>query len=191
MAIDLQRRLFTVDEYDRMGETGILGPADRVELLRGEIVKKVTIGDRHRACVNRLTEMLVLRLHGRAWVQIQNPVVVLDDSEPEPDVAVLVRNEAAVGGRRHAYPADVFALVEVSDASRSVDISIKGPIYAEAGIGEYWVVDLIDRVIMINREPSDKRFQTTAIARPGQHIAFVAFPDELLSVDEILGPETA
>jgi Uma2 family endonuclease len=189
MATELQRRLFTVEEYDRMGEAGILGPRDRVELLRGEIVRKMTVGDAHRACVNRLTEMLVLRLHGRACVQVQNPVVLLDDSEPEPDVALIARNEAAFGGRRHAYPADVFALVEVSDASRNVDVRIKGPLYAEARIHEYWVVDLIDRVIMVNRDPSAKRYLTTAIARRGQHVAFAAFPDEAFSVDEILGPD--
>jgi Uma2 family endonuclease len=189
MAVELQRRLFTVEEYDRMGEAGILGPSDRVELLRGEIVKKMTGGDRHRACVNRLTEMLVLQLHGGACVQVQNPVVALDDSEPEPDVAIIVRNEAAFGGVRHAYPPDIFALVEVSDASRNIDVRVKGPMYAEAGIREYWIVDLIDRVVMVNREPSAKRYRTTVIARPGEHIAFAAFPDEPLAVDVILGAE--
>jgi Uma2 family endonuclease len=158
--------------------------------FRGEIVKKMTIGDRHRACVNRLIRML-RRFEDRAVIQPQSPVVVLDDSEPEPDVALLKINEASVGGSRHAYRRDVFALIEVSDASRNVDIRIKGPIYAEAGIGEYWVVDLIDRVVMVNRDPSGQRYQTTAIARPGQRIAFAAFPDEPLSVDEILGPEMA
>jgi Uma2 family endonuclease len=148
----------------------------------------MTTGNRHRGCVNRLTEMLGHRFYGRAHVQIQMPVVVLDDSEPEPDVALLRMNEAFSGGR-HAYPADVLALVEVADSSRDVDVRIKGPLYAEARIQEYWVVDLIDRLIMVNREPSGKRHRTTAIARPGEHVAFVAFPGDEVSVSEILGPE--
>jgi Uma2 family endonuclease len=188
MAIDLQRRPFTVEEYHRMVEAGILGPDDRLELLRGQIVKKMTMGNRHRGCVNRLARLLTLRFADRAYVQGQMPVVVLDDSEPEPDLSLLVMNEAYTGGR-HVYPADVFALVEVADSSRDVDVRIKGTIYAEARIQEYWVVDLIDRVIMVNRDPSAKHYRTTAIMRPGQHVAFAAFPDEPLSVDEILGPE--
>jgi Uma2 family endonuclease len=188
MATELQRRTFTVQEYHRLAEAGILGPDDRVELLRGQVVKKVTIGNRHRGCVNGLTRLLTLRFADRAYVQVQMPVVMLDDSEPEPDLSLLEMNEAYTGGRQ-AYPADVFALIEVSDASRDDDVRIKAPIYAEARIREYWVVDLIARAIMVNREPSAKRYRTTAIARPGEHIAFAAFPDELLSVDEILGPE--
>jgi Uma2 family endonuclease len=188
MAVELQRRLFTVEEYDRMGEAGILGPHDRVELLRGEIVKKVTIGDRHRACVNRLIRIL-RRFEDRAVVQVQNPVAVLDDSEPEPDIALLEINEASVGGGRHAYAQDVFALIEVSDASREVDVRIKGSLYAEAGIREYWVVDLIDRVVLVHRDPSPQHYRMTAIARPGEHIAFAVFPGDPLSVDEILGPK--
>jgi Uma2 family endonuclease len=190
MATELRRRPFTVEEYHRMAEAGILGPDDRVELLCGEIVRKVTIGDRHRGCVNGLTEMLTLRFHGRARVQVQMPVVLFDHSEPEPDLSLLESNEA-FAGVRSAYPADVFALIEVSDASRDVDIHVKGPLYAEAGIREYWVVDLIDRVIRVNREPSGKHFGVTAIARPGEFVSFKAFPDEMLEVDEILGPPPA
>ena len=82
-----------------MLDVGILREEERVELLRGDLVRKVTIGDRHRVCVIRLTELLAVRFSGRAAVQVQNPVVVLDDSEPEPDLALLARNEASVGGR--------------------------------------------------------------------------------------------
>lgn len=107
MGIDLQRRSITVDDYHRMLEVGILREGERVELLRGDLVRKLTIGDRHRACVTRLTRMLVLRFEGRAVVQVQNPVVVLNDSEPEPDIALLEINEGSVGGTRHAVPSDV------------------------------------------------------------------------------------
>lgn len=190
MAIELQRRPITVEEYHRMLEVGILQEGERVELLRGDLVQKLTIGDLHRACVIRLTRMLTTRLFDHAAVQIQNPVVVLNDSEPEPDVALLAINEASTGGLRHAYPADVFALIEVADSSRQRDTHYKRALYAEAGIREYWVVDLIDRVVRVHRNPdrAARRYRTAAIANPGERVPFEAFPDEPFSIDEILGP---
>jgi len=173
-----------------MVEAGILPEGERVELLRGDLVWKLTIGDRHRACVMRLNRMTVLAFHDRAAVQTENPVVVLDDSEPEPDVALLEINEGSVGGTRHAYPADVFALIEVADSSRDRDTAFKQRLYAEAGIREYWVVDLVDNVILVHRDPdpTERRYRATAVVRGGETIAFEAFPADLLSVDEILGP---
>jgi Uma2 family endonuclease len=188
MATELRRRPITVDEYHRMLDAGILREGEPVELLRGDLVEKVTIGDAHRSCVNRVTRLL-RRLEDRAVVQVQNPVVVLQDSEPEPDLALLEINDGSLGGGRHAYPADVFALIEVSDASRDRDTAFKRRLYAEAGIREYWVVDLIDDVILVNRDPdpTERRYRTTAVARRGETIAFEAFGADALSVDEILG----
>jgi Uma2 family endonuclease len=193
MVNELQRRPITVDEYHKMLDVGVLREGERVELLRGDLVRKVTIGDRHRMCVIRLTELLVVRFHGRAAVQVQSPVVVLDDSEPEPDVALLARNNASIGGKgtpRHAYPADVFALIEVTDASRNRDTRFKRKLYAEAGIREYWVVDLIDDAVHVNRNPDRvaRRYRTTSIARSGADIAFDAFPDDPIAVDQMLKP---
>jgi Uma2 family endonuclease len=190
MATNLQRRPITVDEYHRMLDAGILKDGERVELLRGDLVKKMTVKDPHRVCLLRLNELLVLRFAGRAVVQPRNPVVVLDDSEPEPDIALLAINEASVSGTRHAYPPDVFALIEVSDASRGRDIGFKRSLYAEGGIREYWVIDLVDNVIRINRDPNPatQTYATTAIARRGELIAFGAFPDDIIAVDEILAP---
>jgi Uma2 family endonuclease len=132
-----------------MLDAGILQEHEPVELLRGDLVEKVTVNDAHRGCVNRLSRIL-RELEDRVVVQVQNPVVVLDDSEPEPDVALLEINDGALGGR-HAYPSDVFALIEVADASRGRDIGFKSRLYAEAGIPEYWVVDLADDLIRTNQ----------------------------------------
>jgi Uma2 family endonuclease len=185
MATELRRRPISVDEYHRMLDVGILQEGEPVELLHGDLVQKVTINDAHRACVNRLTRAL-RRLEDRAVIQVQNPVVVLDDSEPEPDVALLEINDGALGGR-HAYPSDVFALIEVADASRNRDVGFKSRLYAEGGIREYWVVDLVDNVIRINREPdrASKMYAVTAIARPGEGAAFAAFPDDRIPVNDI------
>src|SRR3989442_190004 len=93
MAVEVAvaRRLFTREEYHRMGEVGILKPTDRVELIRGEIVKMSPIGRRHTAFVDNLNELLITRLTGRAIVSVQNPVALSDDTEPQPDLKVLRR----------------------------------------------------------------------------------------------------
>jgi Uma2 family endonuclease len=187
MAIELQRRPITVEEYHRMQEVGIIGPDERIELLRGDLIEKPKVNPPHRICLNRLNEMLVLQFHGRACVQIQMPVIVLDDSEPEPDVALLtIKHQAA--RTWHEYARDALALVEVSDKSRERDVRYKAKLYAEAGVREYWVVDLVDNVIRVNRDPDTeaKRYRTTAIRLPGERIGFEAFPDDVLAVDEIL-----
>ncbi len=188
MATELRRRPITVDEYHRMLDVGILREGEPVELLRGDLVEKVTVKDAHRTCVNRLVRLL-RRLEDRAVIQVQNPVVVLDDSEPEPDLALLAINEGSLG-KQHAYPADVFGLIEVADSSRDRDTVFKQRLYAEAGIREYWIVDLVDNVILVNRDPdpSERRYRTTAVARRGEAVAFEAFGTDLLGVDEILGP---
>jgi Uma2 family endonuclease len=89
LLVERARRLFTIEEYHRMGETGILRPEDRVELINGEILEMSPIGSRHMACVNNLNRLLVLGLGTRAVVSPQNPVQIPIHSEPEPDVAVL------------------------------------------------------------------------------------------------------
>jgi Uma2 family endonuclease len=189
MATELRRRPITVEEYHRMVEAGILPEGERVELLRGDLVWKLPISNPHRTCVNRLNRMLIA-LYEQAAVQVQNPVVVLDDSEPEPDVALLEINDGSLGGKRHAYPADVFALIEVADSFRERDTEFKLQLYAEAGIREYWVVDLVDNVILLNRDPdpAERRYRTSAVARRSETVAFEAFGGDLFSVDEILGP---
>jgi Uma2 family endonuclease len=91
--VELVRRRFTVDEYHRMGEVGILNEDDRVELIRGDIVHMTPIGTGHAACVARLTELLITRLRGRATLWPQNPLTILPDSEPQPDIILLRHRE--------------------------------------------------------------------------------------------------
>src|ERR1043166_1075223 len=140
MAIEVaaERRLFTRAEYHRMGEVGIFSEDDRVELIKGEIVKMSPIGRHHVAFVNNLNQLLVTRLAGRAIVSVQNPVVLSDDNEPQPDVTVLRPRSS-----QQAQPAvaAVLLLIEVAQTSLRYDRVTKRPLYAEAGIPEYWIVD--------------------------------------------------
>src|SRR5436190_23663271 len=114
----------TVRQYETMGDVGILDENDRVELIRGEIVAKMTIGNPHIACVNRLTRLLVRALGDRAIVSVRNPIR-LADSEPEPDV-VLLAPRADDYSTDKAGPADALLVIEVADTSLDYDREGKG-----------------------------------------------------------------
>lgn len=157
MLAQIQRRLFTVDEYQQMIEAGIFGEDDRLELLGGEIVAMSPIGSRHAACVNRLNRLLVSALGESAIVSIQNPIRLDDLSEPEPDVALLKPQDDFYTDQVPT-PTDVLLLIEVADSSVDQDRAVKLPLYARVGIAEVWLVDLIDGVIDAYRTPSSEGY---------------------------------
>ena len=188
MATDVEvvRRRFTVDEYHQMARAGILNEDDRVELIRGEIVHKMVIGSRHAACVARLNELLVARLRGRAILWPQNPLTILPDSEPEPDI-ILLRHRADFYAAELPGPDDVALLVEVADTSLRYDRRVKGLLYAEAGIREYWIVDLAGDAVEVFREPGPHGFQRTDRVGRGGTLTPLAFPDTPLAAADVLG----
>jgi Uma2 family endonuclease len=138
MAVEVAatRRRFTRAEYYRMAEVGILGDHDRVELIRGEIVEMSPIGRRHRAFAGNLNHLLAVRLGDRALVWMQNPIVLAEDTETQPDIAVLRRRPVPYK-EREARAEDVLLVVEVAESSLAYDCSTKMRLYAEAGIPEY------------------------------------------------------
>lgn len=158
MAIQVARRQFTVTEYDRMIETGILQEHDRVELIDGEILEMSPIGSRHAACVNRLNALLTQLAGQQAIVSVQNPVRLGDYSEPEPDIAVLKPEPHYY---LHAHPAedDILLLIEVAETSLEYDREVKIPRYAEAGIAEVWLLDLPHQVVSVYTQPQDATYQ--------------------------------
>ena len=186
MAVEVAvaRRLFTSDEYCRMVEVGILTDRDRVELIRGEIVHKMTTGRRHIAFVDNLNELLVLRLAGRARVSVQNGLVVSDDSVPEPDLKIL-RRRSLPYKEREAYAEDVLLLIEVADSSLAYDRSTKLALYAEAGIPEYWVVNCIAESIEIHRRPEGDRYLDVRRVEGAATVTLQAFPDVVLTLADI------
>jgi hypothetical protein len=187
MAIEVAaaRRLFTRQEYHRMGEVGILKETDRVELIRGEIVEMSPIGRRHYAFVNNLSQLLIMRIGGRAIVAVQGPIALADDTEPEPDLAVIRRRIPSYK-EREAYTEDAFLLIEVAESSLAYDRSTKLKLYAAAGIPEYWVVDCVAESIEIHRTPqADGYRETVRIADPTATVAPQAFPDVVLTLAEI------
>jgi Uma2 family endonuclease len=186
MAVEVAatRRRFTRAEYYRMAEAGILRRHDRVELIRGEIVEMSPIGRRHRAFVDNLNALLMLRLAGRAIVSVQMPVVLTDDTEPEPDVTLLRRRPVPYK-EREAHAEDVLLLIEVAEGSLAYDRITKLRLYAEAGIPEYWVVDCEAETVEVYRDPGPEGYRGMHRVAGAATLALEAFPDVELSAADI------
>ena len=185
--VEVQRRRFTVEEYYRMGEVGILGPEDRVELIEGEIIEMSPISPRDAACVTVLNRLLLQAVVDRAVLSPRNPVRLLGDTEPQPDV-VLLRPPERRYWEHKAEPPDALLVVEVSDTSYRYDRYVKLPLYARAGIPEVWIVDLAHAVVEVFREPGTAGYAFAQRVERGGTIAPAAFPDAVVTVAEILQP---
>ncbi len=158
----IQRRLFTVSDYYKISDAGILSASDRVELIHGEILKMSPIKSQHAGVVNELSELLILALSGRAIVTVQNPLRLDEYTEPEPDIAV-VKYRKDKYRTSHPMPEDVFLVIEVADSSLQYDRQVKVPLYAQAGIPEYWIINIADRQIEIFRQPSESDYEVQRI----------------------------
>lgn len=186
MVVQVERRLFTVDEYYQMAEAGIFSEDDRVELIEGEIVEMSPIGSRHTACVKRLNRLLSRKLGDQAVISVQDPIRLSEFSEPEPDLALL-QPRADFYAEAHPEPEDVLLVVEVAETSAGSDRTLKVPTYARAGILEVWLIDLADETIEIYREPSPRGYGEIRRAWRGNRLSTQAFPDIELAVDDVLG----
>ena len=147
-----QRHAYSVDDYYRMAEAGILQPEDRVELIEGEIIDMVPIGNRHAAGVKRIAEALTLSLGGRATVSIQDPVRRDQYSESQPDIALLRRRDDFYAAG-HPGPADVLLIIDIADSTLRFDRDIKLPLYARHVIPEVWLVDIDNARFTIHTDP--------------------------------------
>lgn len=190
MTARVLRRRFTVDEYHRMAETGILGEDDRVELIEGEIVEMAPIGSRHAACVIRLIRLFSARPRPDVLVNVQNPIRISEYTEPQPDLTLL-RFRPDFYARAHPGPEDVLLLVEVAESSAEYDRQVKLPLYARGGLREVWLVDLEGEAVEVYRGPSSTGYTEVQRRERGQTLAPTAVPDLILAVDEILGPAPA
>jgi Uma2 family endonuclease len=169
-----------------MGQVGILGEDDRLELLEGEIVEMAPIGSRHQAAVNRLTELFSTRVIDRALISVQGPVRLAGDSEPQPDI-MLQRRRADFYESAHPEPNDVLLLIEVSDTSTEYDREVKLPLYARYGIAEVWLVGLEAGTVETFRSPTAEGYQEVTRWQRGQRLSSIAFPGLDLAVDDVLG----
>jgi Uma2 family endonuclease len=174
-----RRHRISVDEYERMAETGVLAPDARVELIDGEIIEMPPIGSRHAAAVNQLYEILYRAVGGRAIVQCQGPLLLGGYSMPEPDFALLAPRDDFYSNQRPT-PADTLLLVEVSDSTLRYDSRVKAPLYARHAIPEVWVVDVDGKRLRTFRQPVGETYQTV-LESPLSGVTFASLPD--VSVD--------
>ncbi len=179
-----ERFRFRRAEYYRMAEAGIIGADDRVELLDGEVVRMSPIGYRHALVVDRLAEHFS-SLRGRATVRIQNPIVLNDHSEPEPDVALLLP-ESQRDLSDHPSARDVLLVVEVADNSLYRDRHVKVPLYAAAGVREVWLIDLAAETLTVHLDPQADRYTAVETVDRSRGISPRAFPDLPLSLSDLL-----
>lgn len=184
MAVLTQHR-FSVKDYYRMAETGVLRPDARVELLDGRIIDMSPIGPYHSGIVARLGQMFYSSAKGRWTIFTQNPLHLDDHSEPEPDI-MLLKPASDYYTKVHPQPADVFLLVEVADASLYYDRDEKLPAYGRADVAEVWIVNLAEQKVEVYREPNFTGYGSKTILRPGQQAIPQSFPDVVVDVAELL-----
>lgn len=182
MATEVVKRLINVDEYHKMAEIGILKPDDRLELIHGEIYEMSPIGSKHAGIVNKLASLLNELFKDMAVIGVQNPVQIDGRNEPEPDISLLnYRSDFYVSA--HPVPADVLAIIEVSDASIKFDKEVKAPLYASHGIPEYWIIDLENNRIEVYTNPIEKMYTKSQRYLPGDEVSLM---DKNLSVNDVL-----
>jgi len=178
------RRLFTVDEFHRMAEAGILGEDDRVELIEGELIEMTPIGSRHAACVNRLVKLLSsLEAY---LLSVQNPVSLDPRTQLQPDIALL-KPRADYYASAHPGPNDVILVIEVADTSAATDREVKLPLYAKAGVPEVWLVDLPEGAVEVYQAPEGPIYRTAQTLHPGDPALPVPGTSLHLAPEEILG----
>jgi Uma2 family endonuclease len=180
-------RMWTVEEYHRMAETGILDEDERVELLEGKIIWMSAKGTAHRSAVGRTYKLLENRLGSQAWIAIQDPITLNKRSEPEPDIAVVQINRFDYADH-HPTPSEVYFIIEVADSSLKFDCETKGKAYAQAEITDYWVLDVINRQLYVFREPNEEGYQSKVILGENGIVSPLHFPDLQIGVWEMLPP---
>jgi Uma2 family endonuclease len=177
----ISRKLFSVEEFQRISDAGIFPPDSRFELIRGEIIEMPIPTRLHSGRVNKLTRVFTSKLGESAIVCIQNPMFVDKMSEPRPDVVIC-----KPFGPFEPEPSDVLLLVEISDTSLRYDTKIKSRLYAEAGIPEYWILNIPDNVLQVRTDPSDGEYRQIENHKRGRSITAKMLPDTVFTIDELL-----
>ena len=180
-------RKWTVKEYQKLGEMGFFHPEERVELISGNIIRMSAKGTAHTSALGRTDRLFQDLFNNLAWVRVQDPIALDDNSQPEPDIAV-VRIDPLDYATHHPTPSEVYLIIEVADSSLAYDREIKAKIYARSGIADYWVLNVNDRQLHIFREPADDGYQSEVILGEFSSISPLQFPDFNISIGEMLPP---
>ncbi len=162
-------------EYDALVAAGAF-EGEPLELIRGVIVRMSPQGAPHAAPIVLLNDLLVRALGDRAYVRVQLPLAGPDESEPEPDLAVVARE---LGFEDH--PSEASLVIEVARTSQDYDRDVKAPLYAEMGVPEYWLVDVVAKTVEVRRDPIDGVYRDVVVVTAGE-VQLAAFPDVCVDV---------
>jgi Uma2 family endonuclease len=185
MGTEISRRLFTVHDYHRMVSAGILFEDDRVELIRGEILTMSPIGPPHNGAVLRASNGLFPIVGTRAIVGVQGSICLDDWDEPQPDI-FLLRPRDDFYTTQHARPSDILLIIEIADSSLDYDRTVKVSLYAETGVPEYWVADIINDCVWAYSEARDKAYRSIREFHRGESIVPELLPDYRVPIDILL-----
>jgi Uma2 family endonuclease len=184
--LGVRRRLWTRDEYYRMAEAGIIRPDERLELIDGQVLLKMTQNHPHAAAMSKVIRAALAMFGTAFWVRVQLPLAVGLYSDPEPDVAVV----AGVEDDYDDHPTTALLVVEISDTTLAADRRLKASLYARAGLLDYWILNLVERQLEALRNPGQLRngeigYREQTILKPGQTISPLAKPDAEIAVDSL------
>ncbi len=168
-------------EYDRLVEEGAF-EEERIELLDGLLVAREPQSPFHAGVGDLLADQLRAQLGTRAHVRTEKPLALSETSEPEPDVAVV-----PPGRYLTSHPDRAFLVVEVAGSSVEKDQRVKAPLYAEAALPEYWIVDLRQRKVIVHRNPAGRRWRSRRTYDSTAVLSLVSFPDVSIEVRELFG----
>ena len=185
METEVAKKLFTVDEYLRMGEAGIFDPEARLELIEGEIIEMSPRSERHIVCVNRATALFSSRLARKAMVSVQNPVRLSRYTEPQPDILLAPWRDDFYASKRLSAE-HALLVIEISDTTIRYDRNRKMPLYAKAGVRELWIENLQDDSLLVYRDPVDNAYTTSLVLHRGESVSIIALPDVTFTVDQLL-----
>ena len=170
------RLRFTTEQYHLMHEVGVFQEGDRLELINGEITNMSPIGRKHVACIIRLDKLIQKKLGDRVMVSTQNSIYLDDNSQPQPDLAILKpRDDFYESGL--PTPADILLIIEVADSSLDYDRHVKAPLYAAARIPEMWLFDVNQKLIEGYTQPSANGYKLIKRYDETDTLSLLAFPD--------------
>ena len=179
---------FTITEYHRLADLDFFTEDDRVELIKGEIIKMAAKGKAHSVCNTRLYRELFKLLEEKATIRGQEPIII-NDSEPEPDLTI-VKNTPDDYFLNHPTPSDIFLIIEVADSSLKYDQEVKLFLYSEAGISDYWIFNLMDYYLECYSDPYQDLqgkfgYRHKSIILPNESVKLPSFPELILDLTKV------
>ncbi|WP_016950471.1 Uma2 family endonuclease [Anabaena sp. PCC 7108] len=185
----IQVKRFTIEEYHQLTEIGFLKEDDHIQLINGELIEMVSKGRAHETCLRNLLRELPKVIGDIATLQSQAPISIPPKSEPEPDFAII-KNRDDNYFSSHPQGTDILLVIEVADSSIDYDQKVKIPLYAKAGITDYWIFNLLDNCLEYYSEPYQNKqdqfgYANKRIVLPNQIISLPCFPDLQLDLSKV------